>query len=109
MMADELDKQIIRALIERPMTIAEITTIAMEIHNSAEKSKARAMVNYRLGLMMEDGFVARDRKTKTFSLENCTFGVGKIEHDTENGKHKVIDMGKVVLIKDREVVFLDIE
>lgn len=99
-MQDALDKAILWCLLDGPKTTWEM---AEQIHKKAEKKvsdqqlrKFCNKIRYRLGNMSDEGFIAHDKKTKKYALENILIGNGKLVLTTEHGD-ETLELGTTII------------
>lgn len=99
-MQDVLDKAILWCLIEGAKTTWEI---ADQIHKEAnthttdqQMRKFCNKIRYRLRNMMDEGYIAHDKKNKKYALENTTIGEGILHLQTGEGEEK-LELGKTII------------
>ena len=99
-MQDILDKAILWCVIDGPKTTWEM---AEQIHKEANTKVTDAQltkfcnkIRYRLGNMINEGYITHNKKTKKYALENVTIGDGILIIQNREGEEK-LELGLTII------------
>jgi hypothetical protein len=72
---DEVDREIIRQLIEGPLTTTELARKMFDLKDVHDLRKETSFLRYRLGKLVDEGILAYNRKSKMYDII-CDYSVG---------------------------------
>lgn len=107
-MQDALDKAILWLLMDKPRTLWEMAEQVMKESGKTltdhEKQKWCNKARYRLSAMVDRGFVARNKKTRKYSLENVIIGEGTMTITCEDGRTETMELGKTIIAQEDDIL-----
>jgi len=72
---DEVDREIIKQLIEGPLTTTELAKRMFDLKDVHDLRKETSFLRYRLGKLVDEGIIAYSRKDKMYDII-CDYSVG---------------------------------
>jgi hypothetical protein len=72
---DEVDREVIRQLIEGPLTTTELAKRMFDLKDVHDLRKETSFLRYRLGKLVDEGIIAYSRKDKMYDII-CDYSVG---------------------------------
>ncbi len=72
---DDVDREIIRQLIEGPLTTTELAKKMFDLKDVHDLRKETSFLRYRLGKLVDEGILAYNRKDKIYDII-CDYSAG---------------------------------
>lgn len=72
---DEIDREVIRQLIEGPLTTTELARKMFDLKDVHDLRKETSFLRYRLGKLIDEGILAYNRKSKMYDI-TCDYSMG---------------------------------